>query len=50
MDGKPLFKFERRILPRDMKEVTPAEQIEDDDEETAAGEGEAAAQETVERS
>lgn len=50
IDGKPLFKFERRILPRDMKEVTPAEQIEDDDEETPSGEGEAAAQETVERS
>ena len=33
IDGKPLFRFECRMLDRDMKEVTEAESREDDDDE-----------------
>ncbi len=34
LEGRTLFKFERRILPRDPKEATPSDQVEDDDDET----------------
>lgn len=33
VEGKTLFKFERRILPRDPKDILPADQIEDDDDD-----------------
>lgn len=36
LEGRTLFKFERRILPRDPKEIQPSEQIDDDDDETQA--------------
>ena len=34
LEGRTLFKFERRILPRDPKDIQPSEQVEDDDDET----------------
>ena len=36
LEGRTLFKFERRILPRDPKDIQPSEQVEDDDDETQA--------------
>ena len=32
-EGRTLFKFERRILPRDPKDIQPSEQVEDDDDD-----------------
>lgn len=36
LEGRDLFKFERRILPRDPKDIQPSEQVEEDDDETQA--------------
>lgn len=38
LEGRTLFRFERRMLPRDPKDMQPAEQVEDDDDETQADE------------
>lgn len=32
-EGRTLFKFERRILPRDPKDIQSSEQVEDDDDD-----------------
>ena len=34
LEGRTLYKFERRILLRDPKDIQPAEQIDEDDDET----------------
>lgn len=36
IEGRTLYKFERRVLPRDPRDIKPAEQAEDDDDETKA--------------
>ena len=36
LEGRTLYKFERRILLRDPKDIQPAEQIDEDDDETQA--------------
>lgn len=33
LEGRTLFKFERRILPRDPKDIQPADQVDEDDDE-----------------